>query len=339
MTQLYSQVFTSEIELVSYDFSSSVKIFPTSSAYTYINGSAYVKSAPSYPEHYIDAVTPPSADYSVSADVVVRTVVSGNSAGVAARCSSTEKKGYILQLYSNGTLSLHKEPWATLGGSTVTIVAGTTYRLLLEVSGSTIKGYVDGVLKIGPITDSSITAAGFPGFTVWADSSGVSATTGMAIDNLSLDTLSSGDTISCSIGSASSSGFSASISSAISIACALGIATASGYQATITSSSNLEISCSLGTAVASGFNASIAAGGSATITSSVFKNNTGTVLASLTIQKAWAIPFGSPDFVDVVTDASGVLTITDGSLSAGDYLLVLSNADGSSVGVKKYTAV
>lgn len=341
MTTLNTENFDRAGEVTDYVHRATLQLLAGTGTYSYVNGVAFVKSAGAYACITDRAVTPPSPNYWVAADVKVNTIISGHSAGVLLRGSATEKKAYYLQLYADGTLKLQRDgPWnGNLATASVPLTEGTTYHVEGVIDGDQIWGYVDGVLKIGPITDNAITEAGFPGYVVWADTAGASTTTGLVIDNLSFGTLSSGDTINCSLGSASASGFSASISSAISIACALGIATASGHQATITSSSNLEISCSLGTAAASGFNASIAAGGSATITSSVFKNNTGIVLASLTIQKAWAIPFGSPDFVNVVTDASGVLTITDGSLSPGDYLLVLSNADGSAVGVKKYTAV
>jgi hypothetical protein len=147
-----------------------------------------------------------------------------------------------------------------------------------------------------------------------------------------------GDTINCNLGSASATGYAASILAATTIACALGSADATGYQATVTVASATTINCNLGTASAVGYQATITSVGSATITSSVFKNNTGTVLSGLTVQKVWAIPLGTPDFTNVVTDGSGIMSITDGTLSAGDYLLVTSNADGSAVGVKKYTA-
>lgn len=78
---------------------------------------------------------------------------------------------------------------------------------------------------------------------------------------------------------------------------------------------------------------------SGTITSDVFKNNTGTVLNGLTVAKVWAIPITAPTFSNVVTDGGGVLTVSGGGMVVGtEYLLISSDATGVVVGVKKYTA-
>lgn len=150
-----------------------------------------------------------------------------------------------------------------------------------------------------------------------------------------------GETITCSLGTATASGFAASILAATVIVCSIGTADASGYQATVTSGTNVTISCSLGSASASGYTATIVE--SATITTDVFKNNTGTVLASTSIPKVVAIKLSDLTLVaswtNQTTNGSGVLEVGNTSLvAATDYLLVTSNADGSAVGVKKYTA-
>lgn len=76
-----------------------------------------------------------------------------------------------------------------------------------------------------------------------------------------------------------------------------------------------------------------------TITTEAFKNNTGTVLSGLTVDKVWAIPLTSPTFSNVITDGSGVLSVSGGGMVAGtEYLLISSDAAGATVGVKKYTA-
>jgi hypothetical protein len=153
-----------------------------------------------------------------------------------------------------------------------------------------------------------------------------------------------GETITCSLGSASATGYAASILAATTIACALGSAAATGYQATVTVGSATTISCNFGTAAAVGYQGTVTVSGSATITSDVFKNNTGTVLASTSIPKVAAVRLSdmtlATSWTSRTTDGAGVLTLTSASLtSATDYLLVVSNADGSAVGVKKYTAV
>lgn len=147
-------------------------------------------------------------------------------------------------------------------------------------------------------------------------------------------------TIPCELGTATAAGFAASIIGAVTIACSLGGATASGHQASI--SSGVTISATLGTAIASGNSASVVSSGSATITTDVFKNNTGTVLASTSIPKLAAIKLSdmtvAASWTSQVTDGSGVLSLTGAMTAATDYLLVVSSTDGASVGVKKYTA-
>lgn len=75
----------------------------------------------------------------------------------------------------------------------------------------------------------------------------------------------------------------------------------------------------------------------ASVTSDEFKNNTGTLLASATIPKVWLIPFGTPDYTNLVTNGAGELVISEAGLS-GDYLILTANADGTEVGVSKATA-
>lgn len=76
-----------------------------------------------------------------------------------------------------------------------------------------------------------------------------------------------------------------------------------------------------------------------TITTEAFKNNTGTVLSGLTVAKVWAIPLTAPTFSNIVTNGSGVLTVSGGGMVAGtEYLLVSSDETGTVVGIKKYAA-
>lgn len=151
-----------------------------------------------------------------------------------------------------------------------------------------------------------------------------------------------GDTITATIGTATASGYSAAIIGAVTIACSLGGATASGHQATVSTGSNVTISATLGTATASGYSASVVSAGSATITTDVFKNNTGTILASTVIPKLAAIKLSdmtvAASWTSQATNGSGILSLTGAMTAATDYLLVVSSADGAAVGVKKYTA-
>ena len=151
-----------------------------------------------------------------------------------------------------------------------------------------------------------------------------------------------GDSISANLGTATAAGLVASIIGAVTIACSLGAATASGQQASISPGSNLTISATVGTATASGNTASVVSAGSATITTDVFKNNTGTVLASTVIPKLVALKLSdmtlAASWTSQTTNGLGVLSLTGAMIAATDYLLVVSSADGASVGVKKYTA-
>lgn len=152
-----------------------------------------------------------------------------------------------------------------------------------------------------------------------------------------------GDTITTNLGTATATGFAAAIAISGIIACSLGGAAASGHQASISTGSNVTINATLGTATASGHAASVVSSGSATITTDVFKNNTGTVLATTTIPKLVALKLSdmtlAASWVNQVTDGAGYIPLTSVGLTAGtDYLLVTSNADGLVVGVKKYTA-
>lgn len=153
----------------------------------------------------------------------------------------------------------------------------------------------------------------------------------------------SGSTISCGLASAAATGSVASILAAVTISCALGAAAGSGWQAAVTTNSPTTIACAQGVAAASGIPAGVSVSGSATITSAAFRNNTGTLLSIAVIAKLAALRLSdmtlAVSWSNQTTNGAGVLTLTSGSLtSATEYLLVASNADGSAVGVGKYTA-
>jgi len=143
-------------------------------------------------------VTPPSADYSVSADIViVGAGVAGNAVEITGRGATGALTYYGARLaFSSGSSAnwqLHKRVAGTYTqlGSNVsqTVATSDVYRLLLEMSGDQISLYVDGVLKVGPITDTAITAAGVPGL---RDNAAPTDSTGYHVDNWSADTLGGG---------------------------------------------------------------------------------------------------------------------------------------------------
>lgn len=151
-----------------------------------------------------------------------------------------------------------------------------------------------------------------------------------------------GTTVTANLGAATASGFAAAILAATVIACSMAGGTASGNTASVGVGSGTTISASLGSATASGHQASVASSGTATITTDVFKNNTGTVLASTTIPKLTALKLSdmtlAASWTNQTTNGSGVLTLAGAMTVATDYLLVVSSTDGASAGVKKYTA-
>jgi len=321
MTQLFLEQFTSATELVSYDYSPNWKLFPASTSYAYIKDSAYTKSAPAYPYHYNDSAsaTPPTANYSVSADVIARTIVSGNAAGVAARVNPGSSKSYTFMIHSNGNLTLTTEPWATIGTATMSVVAGNTYRAKIVVDGDQISAYVDDVLKIGPVTHTTNTVAGYPGFSVWADSSGTSATTGMAIDNLSLDTLAGGSP------DASAEGGTGTVT-----------ITATGGEATGGSSgTDIVADGGTGTIVITGSGGDASTTSTGSFVTDVMENNTGAgALASTAIVWTWyqgsigSAPTSTTHGTGT-TNSLGVITASGLPAGAG-FLLVRTN-DSSGV--------
>lgn len=120
-----------------------------------------------YSINYVTA-TPPSADYSVEADLVVKSNLAGEMAGVIGRMNTATNTFYMarweqadtswnLIKYTNGTVAylgfVDAQPALTVGSS---------YRLTLSMNGSVLNLYVDGVRKVTAI-DATITAAGKAG--------------------------------------------------------------------------------------------------------------------------------------------------------------------------------
>lgn len=142
---------------------------------------------------YRDDVTPASADYSVSCDLYIASTMS-NRAGVTARQSASANTRYLAR-YNRVTAGV--ELFKTVAGTTTqlgttssqTASAGNTYRLELVVDGTTIEAYWDGgSTPVVSQTDSAITDAGHPGI-YFNNPSSAGNTSGIHIDNWSVDTL------------------------------------------------------------------------------------------------------------------------------------------------------
>lgn len=151
----------------------------------YRNGSGYNK--------IYTTATPPTADYSVEADLVVKSVLADDRAGVLGRIDTATTSYYMARWEeTNNSWNIEKllnnAASPTYLASTVNqpaLVAGQAYRIKLEMVGSSLKLYVNGVLTTSA-TDTSLTAAGKAGLADGASAvSSVtkSATTGLHFDN------------------------------------------------------------------------------------------------------------------------------------------------------------
>jgi hypothetical protein len=83
------------------------------------------------------------------------------SAGLVARANSDFSNKYTLRINFNmNKIQLYKQVgsiWTNLGEANLTATPGTWYLLKLEMKGSSLKGYVNGVKKIS-VSDSSLTS-------------------------------------------------------------------------------------------------------------------------------------------------------------------------------------
>ena len=118
---------------------------------------------------YQASTVPASADYAVEADVHVASMMPGDEAVLKARVSDAGTSYYqwYYETFPTGaqwTLLRVKDgvTFQVLGTFSQTLTPGETHRARLEVQGSAIRGYVDGVLRASG-TDTAVTAAGRAG--------------------------------------------------------------------------------------------------------------------------------------------------------------------------------
>lgn len=134
---------------------------------------AYMHSAGSF-QQYANNATPPSADYTVEADITVYTAGSGGGLGVLGRNSTAG--GYDCYFWSyykdaGEWRLIVKSPssfYATLGTFVDSFADGETKHLALGMSGTTITGSVNGSVVVS-VTNSDLSAAGFAG--IWGEPS------------------------------------------------------------------------------------------------------------------------------------------------------------------------
>jgi hypothetical protein len=140
---------------------------------------------------YLAQTTPATADYVVSADVYISSLLQNDLAGVIARASPTLDTYYFAGLVQFNLLSLglvqtrRFEVWKYVGGLYVVLAtyddlpsANTTRRVQLEVVGNTLFASLDGVQR-AVVLDTSTTSTGqagivlgVPGGSTQSDSAG-----------------------------------------------------------------------------------------------------------------------------------------------------------------------
>lgn len=135
-------------------------VLGTSGAYVISNAANIIAA-------YRNTATPPSADYNVAAFIAK---LSGNTSdprvGVIGRAAAAADTYYgLVQYIANNQLRLFKVVASTftLLGAVANTLSATAQQIELRMAGNQISGYLNGSLVIGPITDSSITAAGYAG--------------------------------------------------------------------------------------------------------------------------------------------------------------------------------
>jgi hypothetical protein len=121
--------------------------------------------------------------------VYVHSVISVNI-GPAGRMDTSANTMYAVRLNSGTSWELRKiiaGAQSTIGTSTNQLPGVGQFKTVkLIMNGTSISVEINGVVEIGPVTDSDITAAGKAGF---RSSGGVTGTTGFHLDNFEAKTL------------------------------------------------------------------------------------------------------------------------------------------------------
>lgn len=133
---------------------------------------------------------PPSADYDVEVDFINLATSKTQRFGIIGRASSTARTFYLLRINhiafdTNSNLQLYKAVSGTftqLGSNFAFAASGASGTLRLSMSGTSIKGFIDGVERISA-TDSAISSAGRIGIYNTADDT-ITNSDGYHFDNL-----------------------------------------------------------------------------------------------------------------------------------------------------------
>ncbi|HEX7132807.1 MAG TPA: LamG-like jellyroll fold domain-containing protein, partial [Iamia sp.] len=112
--------------------------------------------------------TPPSADYSVEADLHVRSNLVGDRVGLVGRLNTATNSYYMARWEPEDTswnlmeVTNGSPAYLQFVASQPALVVGQTHRLKLTMTGSTLQLFVNGALTV-TATDATITAAGKAG--------------------------------------------------------------------------------------------------------------------------------------------------------------------------------
>ncbi len=132
---------------------------------------------------YFAGASPVAADYDVQADLYRVDSSTASISGVVGRYDTTADTGYVARYdASSGFYALVKRVAGvntTLGTFTAGFAVGSTHTIKLRMVGTQISLYVDDTLRVGPITDTSVTAANSAGIRAVVGTD----TTGIHIDN------------------------------------------------------------------------------------------------------------------------------------------------------------
>lgn len=145
---------------------------------------------------YYTSATPSSANYLVEADVHVKSLLATDAAGVVGRLSTTSTSDtfyfarYVVDQGYWQLMRVVNGSAASLGTYSQTLNGGQTYRLTLEMNGSTIRLLVDGVQRISA-SDTNITEAGRGGIRLGVSNSTaqVTNTAGLHLDDFRITSL------------------------------------------------------------------------------------------------------------------------------------------------------
>jgi hypothetical protein len=148
---------------------------------------------------YRSSGVPPSANYLVEADIHVKSILANDGAGVTGRVdTSTAGSTAYLARWSAAQgpsggwqlIKLVNGAATVLGTFNQALTVGSTYRVGLEMNGSTIRLLVDGVQRVSA-TDTTLSAAGIGGLVLGASggSTTSSDTASLHVDNYRITSL------------------------------------------------------------------------------------------------------------------------------------------------------